>query len=263
MKLSIIIPVYNTALYLKKCFDSVLNQNFNDFEALLIDDGSTDDSPRICDEYAKKDKRFKVFHVPNAGVSSARNLGLDKAQGEYIGFIDSDDYIHPDRYKLAIEVADKHKADLVQCGIVNIFPDGREVIPQNTINNSGKVKTKTPRYPGSTVVKILRRSFINDHDIRFYTKSKYAEDTAFMSLFYAYHPIMYCVRDVLYYRNVRDESAQRLAAQNKETKTNQLLNQLYTLCKNVVDLKERKVPNFWVERVSKYINNILNIIDNL
>lgn len=93
---SVIVPVYNAELTLKQCVDSILSQEITDFELLLIDDGSTDQSPIICDEYAKQDLRIRVFHKDNGGVSSARNLGLENAQGEWITFIDSDDYITKD-----------------------------------------------------------------------------------------------------------------------------------------------------------------------
>ncbi len=92
-KISVIVPVYNAEKYLHRCIDSILSQTFTDFELLLIDDGSKDKSGTICDEYAEKDSRVKVFHKKNGGVSSARNLGLDNAKGEWICFVDSDDYI--------------------------------------------------------------------------------------------------------------------------------------------------------------------------
>lgn len=95
-KVSIIVPVYKAEKYLNRCIDSILAQTFTDWELLLIDDGSTDRSGDICDEYAKKDTRIRVFHKENGGVSSARNLGLDSAQGEWVTFIDADDYILPD-----------------------------------------------------------------------------------------------------------------------------------------------------------------------
>ena len=91
--ISVIVPVYNTEKYLPRCIESVLAQTFVDWEMLLIDDGSTDASGSICDEYAAKDERIRVFHKENGGVSSARNLGLDNAQGEWITFVDSDDWI--------------------------------------------------------------------------------------------------------------------------------------------------------------------------
>ena len=91
--ISIIVPIYNAEQYLHRCIDSILHQNYTDFELLLIDDGSKDASGAICDEYAAKDTRVRVFHKENGGVSSARNLGLDNAQGEYITFCDADDYV--------------------------------------------------------------------------------------------------------------------------------------------------------------------------
>lgn len=95
-KISVIVPVYNVEEYLSRCIDSILSQTFTDFELLLIDDGSTDNSGNICDTYALKDNRIRVFHKKNGGVSSARNLGLDNAKGKWIVFIDSDDYISKD-----------------------------------------------------------------------------------------------------------------------------------------------------------------------
>lgn len=95
-KVSIIIPIYKAEKYLSKCIDSILGQEFKEFEVLLIDDGSPDKSGEICEEYALKDNRIRVFHKPNGGVSSARNLGLDNAKGEWIVFVDADDWISPD-----------------------------------------------------------------------------------------------------------------------------------------------------------------------
>ena len=91
--ISIIVPVYNVEKYLKKCIDSILNQSFQNFELILVDDGSTDSSGEICDEYALKDRRVLVIHKENEGLSSARNEGIKASSAEYVGFVDSDDYI--------------------------------------------------------------------------------------------------------------------------------------------------------------------------
>ena len=99
-KISIIVPIYKVESYLKRCIDSILNQTFTDFECILVDDGSPDNCPQICDEYAKKDKRIRVIHKKNGGLSDARNVGIDIAQGEYLGFVDSDDWIHPQMYEI-------------------------------------------------------------------------------------------------------------------------------------------------------------------
>ena len=124
MKLSIIVPIYNVEPYLRKCIDSILAQTFTDFECILVDDGSPDNCPTICDEYAKKDSRIRVIHKENGGLSDARNAGLDIAQGEYIGFVDSDDYILEDMYSQMILKMDLYHADIVVCGIENIDENG-------------------------------------------------------------------------------------------------------------------------------------------
>ena len=115
-KISVIVPVYNTEMYLHRCIDSILSQTFTDFELLLIDDGSKDSSGTICDEYAAKDSRVRVFHKENGGVSSARNLGLDNAKGDWITFVDADDYMFPDMLVTMLSVLELKKSDIVICG---------------------------------------------------------------------------------------------------------------------------------------------------
>lgn len=114
--ISIIVPVYNISKYLPRCIDSILGQTFTDFELLLIDDGSKDNSGKICDEYAVKDSRVRVFHKKNGGVSSARNLGLENAKGDYVMFVDSDDYMLPTMCELMLQTIENKNADLVVCG---------------------------------------------------------------------------------------------------------------------------------------------------
>lgn len=112
-QISVIVPVYKVEQYLRRCLDSIVAQTFTDWECILIDDGSPDDSGKICEEYAEKDKRFRVIHQVNAGVSAARNAGLDCAKGEWITFVDSDDWIEPETYKVAICAAKLHDADTI------------------------------------------------------------------------------------------------------------------------------------------------------
>lgn len=112
-KISIVVPVYNTESYLRECLDSILAQTFEDFEVILVDDGSKDKSGEICDEYAKRDSRFKVIHKQNAGVSAARNDAIDVASGEYIGFIDSDDSVSSTMYGHFVRIAESEKADII------------------------------------------------------------------------------------------------------------------------------------------------------
>ena len=123
---SVIVPVYNVEPYLRKCLDSIVGQTYRDLEILVIDDGSTDGSGAICDEYAERDDRVKVFHTENRGLSAARNRGLDEAHGEWIGFVDSDDWIEPDMYEVLIRRADETGADVVECGHYKEF-DGKTI----------------------------------------------------------------------------------------------------------------------------------------
>ena len=115
LAISIIVPVYNVEKYICKCIDSILNQTFTDFELIRIDDGSTDKSGKICDEYKKKDSRIKVIHKKNEGLSSARNIGLDIAQGKYIGFVDSDDYIDENMYEVLYKDIRNNNSDISMC----------------------------------------------------------------------------------------------------------------------------------------------------
>ena len=115
-KLSVIVPVYKAELYLHRCIDSLLSQTFRDFEILLIDDGSPDRSGDICDEYARKDERIRVFHKENGGVSSARNIGLKEAEGEWIGFVDSDDWVEKDFFANIVDALLNNDVDVVLFG---------------------------------------------------------------------------------------------------------------------------------------------------
>ena len=114
-QISVIVPVYNVEKYLARCVDSILAQTYENLEVILVDDGATDRSGLICDEFASKDSRVKVIHKKNGGLSSARNAGLETAAGEYIAFVDSDDWIEPDAYAHMMQLMKKHQVKLV-CG---------------------------------------------------------------------------------------------------------------------------------------------------
>lgn len=124
-KISIIVPVYNVEKYVKKCIDSILNQTFKDFELILVDDGSTDNCGKICDEYSKDDSRVRVVHKENGGLSDSRNTGIELSRGEYLGFVDSDDYIAFDMYETLYNNLTLHNADISVCGIYNCY-DGNK-----------------------------------------------------------------------------------------------------------------------------------------
>lgn len=129
--ISIVVPVYKVEAYLEKCVNSILNQTFTDFELILVDDGSTDNCPSMCDEYAKKDARIKVIHKANGGLSDARNAGIDIAKGTYIGFVDSDDYVAPDMYECLYNLIDENKCDMAICQAV-IVGEGEQAVYENS-----------------------------------------------------------------------------------------------------------------------------------
>ena len=119
--ISIIVPVYKAEKYLHKCVDSLLEQTFTDFEILLVDDGSPDKSGEICDEYAEKDSRIRVFHKENGGVSSARNLALDNAKGEFVMFLDSDDWLDNVCLDVCINTINDNVLDVLQFGFMYVY----------------------------------------------------------------------------------------------------------------------------------------------
>jgi glycosyltransferase involved in cell wall biosynthesis len=112
---SVIVPIYRTEPYLARCLDSILSQTFHDIEVILIDDGSPDRCGSICDYYAALDSRVRVFHTPNRGVASARNLGLSQATGPYIGFVDSDDWIEPNMFEVLYRLIEQNTVDIAMC----------------------------------------------------------------------------------------------------------------------------------------------------
>ena len=128
MKISIIVPVFNKEKYVEKVLLDVLNQSLQDFECILIDDGSTDLSGKICDNFATEDKRFCVIHIPNGGVSHARNVGLVRATGEYVTFIDADDHIEPDYLMCLYTDIESSQADMVIAGLDKFWEDGRRCV---------------------------------------------------------------------------------------------------------------------------------------
>lgn len=121
--ISVIIPVYNVETYLSRCIDSILNQTFSDFELILVDDGSTDSSGKICDEYTEKDFRVKAVHKTNGGLSSARNTGIENSSGKYISFADSDDYISSDYLEYLYMLIKKYNADMVSASYILTYSD--------------------------------------------------------------------------------------------------------------------------------------------
>ena len=136
---SVIVPVYNVENYLKNCIESVICQTYNNWELILVDDGSPDNSGAICDDYSRSDDRIKVIHKQNGGQAQARNYGLDICRGDYIAFLDSDDFLHNDCINYLVNLIKRSNADLVQCGFVRgeqtVFPDLNQILQEQVFDN--------------------------------------------------------------------------------------------------------------------------------
>jgi len=175
-KLSVIVPIYNGAGYLRRCIDSILNQEYLDYELILVDDGSKDDSLAICREYEQKDHRIKVLHKENAGLVAARKSGLSISCGEYIGFVDCDDYLDINMYSDLMNAGQHSRADIVVSGIIIERADARKVcynsLPEDFYDKERMEKEILPRLltpPGygnygiipGVVIKAFRRELLD------------------------------------------------------------------------------------------------------
>ena len=184
---SIIVPVYNAEACLRRCVESVLNQEYADFELLLADDGSRDSSGRICDEYAVADSRVRVFHKENSGVSDSRNLCLDQARGRYLQFLDADDWITANATKLLVQAMEEHLCDLVISDFYRVV--GERVSPKGDIDEaqvlsreeyaSHMMENRANYYYGVLWNKLYRREIVERHHLRMDPAISWCEDFMF------------------------------------------------------------------------------------
>lgn len=180
---SIIVPVYKAEEFLPSCINSVLNQTYTNWELLLVDDGSPDKCPSMCDQWAEKDLRIKVFHKTNGGVSSARNIGLENMLGNFVTFLDSDDCLMPDCLEKCIFEINRNDLDIVQFYFLEVFPDGR-------IFHHNRIETKvcTPeeyiqsgQLSGCSCGGVYSANIIRNNNIRYNEHLRYLEDAFFVS----------------------------------------------------------------------------------
>ncbi len=209
-KLSIVIPIYNSETWLKDCIDSILTQDYQDYELILVDDGSTDNSGEICDSYAAEDNRIKVLHIENGGLGNARNVGIKNARGEYILFVDADDEIS----KTCIPSLLSHEADLVVGATLRTYKTRTERFgPECKKYYTYAEKTAfldeyLPRfvYLDWSHSKLFKLSVINDNGIRYNTKRYIPEDKLFMNDYLMYAKTFYVTDDIVYYYKQHDGS---------------------------------------------------------
>ena len=214
MKFSIIVPVFNTETYLEECINSVLEQTYTDFELILVDDGSTDNSASICDFYAQNDERIKVYHIINSGVSSARNVGIDNVTGEWLLFLDSDDVLHPKALQVLSENIEIYPlVDIFQFSLT------KQQFGDSIIRTDGKSYSElTPQqycatgfYNVCAAGSVMKVKLITENKLKFDSNLKLAEDQVFV--FQVLQSATKCSRlaEVLYYYRDTPFSATKTA----------------------------------------------------
>ena len=212
---SLIIPVYNAEKFIEKCLDSVIAQTYTNFEVIVIDDGSVDNTKTICEKVAKKDNRIKLFSKANSGVSDTRNMGLEIAQGKYIAFLDADDYIDPDFINVLYSGFNEKNCAITACNIYSDFTrvekpsDGSKYINYTMEEVFFNMCRKATIYP-FVWNKMFVSKIIKENDLKFDTSIIYGEDTLFLLNYYAcsYNEKMaYAPDEKLYHYVTHPESA--------------------------------------------------------
>lgn len=273
-KFSIIIPVYNVEKYLSKCIKNLLLQTYSNFEIILVDDGSPDNSPVLCDEYAKKDSRIKVIHQKNQGVSCARNNGIKIAKGEWILFCDSDDWLDVNTLEKAIIEINENQYDLIQFGFRYVYPSKEKIIKPFT-NDYNKNITYL-----HFCSMILRKDFLVNNNISFPENITLAEDWYFKYKVYSLNPRVKVVNYISYNyfinkdsvfnnvsnKNIEDEIIIITKACDIPSKYNKALKLIKIASKDKILCKQKKIKKcfktfsdvnlsfiFWIMKKSIYI----------
>lgn len=219
-KITIIVPVYKVEPYIKKCIESIIGQTYTNWELLLVDDGSPDNSGDICDEYARKDTRIRVFHQVNSGVSTARNLALDNAEGKWVMFVDSDDWLELDCIARCVVIAETNALDLLQFTFKRVDDNGNILVKkaeestgiqrrEDYVNSAGRLSVCV----GGN---LLRNNIIQNHNIQFDKNIKFGEDQLFIFNYVHYCKKCMKVSVPLYNYRYNSTSATSLKTQHPE-----------------------------------------------
>ena len=239
MKFSFIVPVYKVENYIKRCIDSIICQTYADIEIILVDDGSPDECPKICDEYARKDHRIQVIHQKNGGLSDARNSGLKIAKGEYIIFVDSDDYVEKKACELFLALTDRKYDILVGDAYVeggvshvdhiksNIVMTGEQYLEEAFLHSSA---------PRAVWLNIYRREFLNENDL-FFKYGILHEDEEFTPRCFLKAKTVFCTGIYFYHYVIRQGSIMRQLDKRKNAVD------IYNTCLELEDIYE-KLDNF-------------------
>lgn len=220
--ISVIVPIYKVEKYLRRCIDSIINQSYKNLEIILVDDGSPDECPQICEEYAKIDGRIKLIHKSNEGLSEARNDGLKVASGDYIYFMDGDDYMKPHLLFTVLDAAVNNNADVVAFNYISVDEFGNEI--GGSCFQAGTYEFQTCKDRMNYIINVLSRykfgweswsrlfkaDKIKQYHLTFWDNKKiFAEDFGFLLNYMLYAKKMICIKDKLYYYVIRNGSIMR------------------------------------------------------
>ena len=228
MSVSIVVPCYNVAPYVEECLESLVNQSLQDLEIICVNDGSTDATPALLDAWARRDGRIRVIHRENGGQASARNVGMDTAAGEYVGFVDPDDYVEHAMFARLVEESRRHGADVTACGYTSFSDGDGSVLEELSWSPAAGVEKEVQssmaragsvweRMDVVTCNKLYRRDFLNRHGLRFETSFRSMEDDVLWLMALAHASCLAVIPDRLYWyrRRRRGSVSQMLEAQER------------------------------------------------
>lgn len=233
---SIVVPVYNVESYLNRCVESLVNQSYKSLDIILVDDGSPDSCPEMCDDWARRDTRIRVIHKENQGLGMARNSGLDKAKGEFICFVDSDDYLVPDAVERCLITIEKYKADAVLFGRYDAYPNGKIIedkinVVENVFSDDKVAEVLLPGlfisgkgYGVSACSKVFSVKILNENHIRFKSEREIISEDSFFCLDYfskSRNAVVIPDRLYCYYKN--EKSLSRTYRDDRQKKNNEFL----------------------------------------
>ena len=262
--LSLIVPIYNSALFLRECLDSIIGQTYKDIDILLIDDGSTDSSGDICDEYEKKDKRIRVFHNVNDGLLETRLFGVEHAEGDIIGFVDSDDVIDKDMFYFLYNQYHEYKCDLITSAIICEYEDGRTQILRDQYDEGIYSELEKQVYPSmlfdfnaqtfgllcNLVNKLFKREMLRDVLKSIDTRITFGEDAAVLYKYCLNAKNILITHRAFYHYKIRSGSM----CLNKDEKILLNTNYLYTSLKT--SFEGQNCEYSLMRQLRRYIMNI-------
>ena len=245
-KLSIIVPIYNVEKYLPRCIESILNQTFREFELILINDGSTDNCKEICEKYKKIDSRIIVVNKKNGGVSSARNFGIDISRGEYIGFVDPDDFIDANMYEILFNTANSYNSDMVICDYYKVSEYDIKKYEEIQLNNKGIIVENINNIDAIERILTVGEKFIvpwnKIYKRRLFENLRYNEGMIYEDEFLAYRILYRCnkvsiINSSLYYY------VQRKGSIVNSTFSSKKFDKVYAIKDRVDFLKDKGIVN--------------------